>query len=225
MLNAQEVNFFRIYWIRNEFILLFVRFVKYNMYGSSGQGSVPKAMSNLSNFQWRLTSGVGKMWKCKISTIYWISYKASIFVVRDVKFTRVSASVIVQCPIAYGKVSYWGRIRDSKFKSLSHVSFSLCRDRCTNALDVHIFKVKYTGLITGWIDYRNLHFHILPPPGLGQHKKFQRLPIVLVTKPWPLDPNMWYFTYLKKSYLAPFLIQVIENLSIHMSLELTGPWQ
>ena len=46
----------------------------------------PKTISNLPNFRCPPRSRVGKMWKPTISTIYWISNKASIFVFRDMKY-------------------------------------------------------------------------------------------------------------------------------------------
>ena len=45
-----------------------------------------KTISNPSNFRCRLRSWVAKTWKWTISTVYFISNKASIFVIRDMKY-------------------------------------------------------------------------------------------------------------------------------------------
>ena len=120
-------------------------------------------------------------------------------------------------PIALAELGFLSRIGHSKFERLLLVSVTQPWPLQPTRMIFHISQDKYTSLITDSIHCRNCSFSNFADSG-SRWTCIGNLKGCLLfggTEPWPLDPNMWYFTYLKKSYLLSLFIREISKISTY----------
>ena len=107
---------------------------------------------------------------------------------------------------ALAKVGYWGRIRDCKFKRLPNVYDHCAVTAARTSVIFHIRTDKYTSLITDLKKMSKLCIFTFCRLCIQVDiENLEGCSLFLITESCPLDQNMWYFTYLKKSDLASFL--------------------